>query len=135
VTIHYPEGVQVQTPPQVGLPQGQAGCMHWRWCAVPRRLSEEPGNLSCTRPAWPLQEGTVYDFTFDATSCCWRHWQETAGPATIPEGAAFNDIIVQTVGWVALVAAGWRWPKGWLSAAGTAACRMGTLRAWDWMAL
>lgn len=44
-----------------------------------------------------LQEGNVYDFTFDVASCGWQHWRATAGPASIPEDAAFNDIIVQTV--------------------------------------
>jgi hypothetical protein len=44
-----------------------------------------------------LQEGIVYDFTFDVASCGWQHWRATAGPAAIPEDAAFNDIIVQTV--------------------------------------
>jgi hypothetical protein len=40
----------------------------------------------------------VYDFAFEVTGCGWKHWQATAGPAAIPEGAAFKDIIVQMVG-------------------------------------
>jgi hypothetical protein len=44
-----------------------------------------------------LQEGSVYDFTFDMASCGWQHWRASAGTAAISEDAVFNDIIVQTV--------------------------------------
>ncbi|KAL6759980.1 dynein heavy chain 6 [Haematococcus lacustris] len=43
------------------------------------------------------KEGSVYDYVFDKSRCQWKPWMETVTVDAIPDSAAFNEIIVQTV--------------------------------------
>lgn len=43
------------------------------------------------------KEGSVYDYLFDKGKVQWRHWMETVTVGEVPDTAAFNEIIIQTV--------------------------------------
>jgi dynein heavy chain len=44
-----------------------------------------------------VQEGTLYDVSFDKANCQWQHWMAGLGATAISESVAFNDIIVPTI--------------------------------------
>lgn len=44
-----------------------------------------------------MQEGTLYDVSFDKANCQWQHWMAGVGATAISESVAFNNIIVPTI--------------------------------------
>jgi dynein heavy chain len=44
-----------------------------------------------------LQEGTVFEYSFDKESCSWVHWMAGLGNVSISESLAFTDIVVPTI--------------------------------------
>lgn len=44
-----------------------------------------------------MQEGTLYEYTFDKPSCKWKKWMDTVVVSPIPESTAFHEIIVPTI--------------------------------------